>query len=73
MGPGYINLDFSLFKEFAMTEKYKLQLRLESFNMLNTPHFDNPGGNMNDTTHFGVITSTDNNPRVFQIAGKFLF
>jgi outer membrane receptor protein involved in Fe transport len=72
-GPGYINLDFSLFKEFAMTERFKLQTRLETFNTLNTPHFSNPGGNMTDTTHFGVITSTDNNPRVVQIAGKLIF
>ncbi|HEX4156511.1 MAG TPA: TonB-dependent receptor [Acidobacteriaceae bacterium] len=72
-GPGYINLDFSLFKVFAITEKYQLQTRLESFNTLNTPHFGNPGGNETDTTHYGVITSTDNNPRVIQIAGKFIF
>ena len=72
-GPGYINLDFSLFKEFAMTDRFKLQTRLETFNTLNTPHFTNPGGNMTDMTHFGVITSTDNMPRVFQIAGKFIF
>jgi outer membrane receptor protein involved in Fe transport len=72
-GPGYINLDFSLFKEFAMTERFKLQTRLETFNTFNTPHFSNPGGNMTDATHFGVITSTDNNPRVVQIAGKLIF
>lgn len=73
LGPGYINLGFSLFKEFAMTERYKLQTRLETFNTLNTPHFTNPGGNMNDQTHFGAITSTDNNPREVQIAAKFVF
>lgn len=73
VGPGYINLDFSLFKEFAITERYKLQTRLETFNTLNTPHFTNPGGNVTDTTHYGAITSTDNNPRVVQIAAKFLF
>jgi hypothetical protein len=28
---------------------------------------------MTDATHFGVITSTDNNPRVVQIAGKLIF
>jgi hypothetical protein len=72
-GPGYINVDFSLFKDFAITERYKLQTRLESFNTLNTPHFGNPGGNTTDTTHYGQITSTDNNPRAVQIAAKFLF
>ncbi|HTV09757.1 MAG TPA: TonB-dependent receptor [Candidatus Aquilonibacter sp.] len=72
-GPGYINLDFSLFKEFAMTERYKLQTRLETFNTLNTPHFNNPGGNMTDTTSFGVITGTNGQNRVVQLAAKFLF
>lgn len=72
-GPGFINLDFSLFKEFAITERYKLQTRLETFNTLNTPHFTNPGGNMTDTTHFGQITSSQNNPREVQIAAKFIF
>jgi hypothetical protein len=72
-GPGYINMDFSLFKDFAVTERYKLQTRLESFNTLNTPHFDNPGGNLTDGTHYGTITSTNGQPRVIQIAAKFLF
>lgn len=72
-GPGYINMDLSLFKDFAVTERYKLQTRLESFNTLNTPHFDNPGGNTTDSTHYGVITSTNGQPRVIQIAAKFLF
>jgi hypothetical protein len=72
-GPGYINVDFSLFKDFAITDRYKLQTRLEAFNALNTPHFSNPGGNMTDGTSFGIITGTDGNPRVLQIAAKFLF
>jgi hypothetical protein len=72
-GPGYINVDFSLFKDFAITDRYKLQTRLESFNTLNTPHFSNPGGNLTDTTSYGVITATDGRPRVLQIAAKFLF
>lgn len=72
-GPGYINLDFSLFKEFAITDRYRLQTRLETFDTLNTPHFANPGGNMTDITHFGVITTTNGLPREIQLAAKFLF
>jgi hypothetical protein len=72
-GPGYINLDFSLFKEFAITERYRLQTRLETFNALNTPHFNNPGGNETDQTNFGVIAGTNGQNRVFQSAAKFLF
>ena len=72
-GPGYINIDFSLFKDFAITKRYTFQTRLESFNTLNTPHFVNPGGNQQDPGSFGVITNTDQRPRVLQIAAKFLF
>jgi hypothetical protein len=72
-GPGYINVDFSLFKDFAITERYRLQARLESFNTLNTPHFSNPGGNLTDATYYGVITNTDGNPRDIQLAVKFIF
>jgi hypothetical protein len=72
-GPGYINVDFSLFKDFRITEKYKLQTRLESFNTLNTPHFNNPGGNETTPGSFGVIQYTNNQPRVIQIAAKFIF
>jgi Carboxypeptidase regulatory-like domain len=71
-GPGYINLDSSLFKNFAMAERYNLELRLEMFNTFNTPHFSNPDGDENDLG-FGQINSTFGNQRVVQIAGKFIF
>lgn len=74
-GPGYINLDSSLFKTLAVKERYQLELRLELFNTLNTPHFANPDGDEADGT-FGEITQElpgqDSN-RVVQIAGKFIF
>ncbi len=73
-GPGYINLDSSLFKTFQMAERYNLELRFEMFNTLNTPHFDNPNGDENDVGNFGQITSASvGNPRIAQIAGKFIF
>jgi hypothetical protein len=74
-GPGYINVDSSLFKEFAWNERYRLQLRFEAFNSLNTPHFANPDGNSNDGT-FGQISSQTGGQeanRVAQVAGKFIF
>lgn len=76
VGPGFINLDGSLFKEFAPSDRYRLQLRLEMFNALNTPHFGNPDGDENDGT-FGAILHQNNGisqaNRVVQIAGKFIF
>ncbi|MGC2619440.1 MAG: hypothetical protein WA414_10400, partial [Acidobacteriaceae bacterium] len=71
-GPGYINLDASLFKTFDLAERYHLETRLEMFNAFNTPHFDNPDGDENDIS-FGQIGGTYGNQRILQIAGKFIF
>ncbi len=49
-GPGAVNWDFGLFREFAVTERWKVQFRGEAFNFTNTPHFNNPGANVSDMT-----------------------
>jgi hypothetical protein len=38
----YWNLDIGITKYFYMTERIKLQFRMEMFNALNHPNFDNP-------------------------------
>jgi hypothetical protein len=40
--PGYWNFDFSLARNFQVTEKAKLQLRADFFNLFNHPNFSNP-------------------------------
>lgn len=66
-GPGASNVDLSLFRNFSITEKIKLQLRAESLNLSNTPHFANPiAANLNVSNYvspsnlggFGAITQT---------------
>lgn len=42
IGPGYKNLDFSVFKTTKLTENVSLQLRAEIFNILNHPNFSSP-------------------------------
>jgi hypothetical protein len=42
-GPGLVNLDLGLFREFRITERWALQFRAEAFNVTNTPHFNVPG------------------------------
>ena len=42
-GPPVANLDLSLFRNFNLSERLKLQFRAESFNFTNTPHFWSPG------------------------------
>ena len=43
-GPGFFQWDFSAMKNFALTEKVKLQFRADLFNILNHPNFANPDG-----------------------------
>jgi hypothetical protein len=59
-GPGYFNLDFSLFRDFKLREGLKLQVRAEMFGATNTPHYGNPGTDVTNTATFGVITGTLN-------------
>ena len=56
-GPHLSNYDFSLFRNFAVTERTKLEFRGEFYNVTNTPHFSNPSGNVSSAS-FGTITST---------------
>ena len=53
-GPGAVNMDFSLFRTFRLTEKVSMQFRAEAFNLSNTPHFGNPNGNAN-SSNFGKV------------------
>jgi hypothetical protein len=59
-GPGQQNLDLGLFRTFNLPGTADLQFRLEAFNVTNTPHFNNPNGNVN-SANFGKILSTDAN------------
>jgi len=57
-GPGFFNIDFSLFRSFAVTERIKFQIRGEALNALNHPNFANPGADISSAGTFGFITST---------------
>ncbi len=46
-GPGFKNVDASLFKNFRITERAKLQFRSEFFNLFNTPQFNVPNRGLN--------------------------
>ena len=63
-GPPGRTFDFSIFKDFHFTERWKLQFRAESFNLANTPQFNIPDASLQDAKalggngNFGKITST---------------
>jgi hypothetical protein len=71
-GDKFKNLDFSLFKQFNVTERLLLQFRAEAFNLTNSPSFNPPGTNI-DTASGGVVTSTLSAPRNIQFGLKLIF
>ena len=74
-GPGFFDLDFSLFKNIAIRETWKIQLRGEAFNSTNTPQYGNPGTSITSST-FGKVTgycSGNCGARDVQLGVKVLF
>jgi hypothetical protein len=71
IGPRTFNVDFSAVKNFAITERWRLQYRAEFFNLLNHPLLNNPGTTMGASS-FGRITSA-RDPRILQMALKVIF
>src|SRR6202158_3597591 len=57
VGPGTRLLDFSIFKDFRLTDRLITQFRTEFFNLTNTPQYLQPVGNMG-SGDFGKIQST---------------
>jgi Carboxypeptidase regulatory-like domain len=70
-GPGSETVNFSVFKNFPLKERLKLQFRFESFALFNHTNFANPAATIN-TSSFGNITSASGS-RVIQFALKLQF
>jgi hypothetical protein len=66
------NLDFSLFREFPITESKSLQFRVEAFNLFNTPRFGQPDSTVGDE-YFGQVFSQANSAREIQLVLKLYF
>ena len=82
-GPGILNFNMALYKNFNFTENTRIQLRFEGFNVFNhtqwaninnglsAPTFSTPFSGSNAGSS-GQITST-RDPRQLQLGGKFYF
>jgi hypothetical protein len=69
---GVRNFDLSLFKDFAVTEKVRVQFRAEFLNAFNTPRFGGPNTSVTSNA-IGTITSQANAPRQTQFGLKALW
>jgi hypothetical protein len=72
-GPGFVNSDFSVIKQFALPwENAGLNFRAEFFNLWNHPQFGIPNNDV-ASGGFGAVNSTVNNPRLIQFGLKLTF
>ncbi len=74
-GPGFVNTNLSLFKDFALYENLRFQFRAEAFNVFGNVNLATPRTNFStfQTLTQSNITGTQNDSRVFQFAGKLFF
>jgi hypothetical protein len=76
-GPGLTNVDASLFKDTAISERGNLQFRAEVFNLLNTANFGTPNAtvfsNGANSPSAGLITATATTSRQIQFGLKLIF
>jgi hypothetical protein len=84
-GPGFDNVDMSLFKDIMPERRFHAQFQAQAFNLFNHTNLANPGVSVNSTGTFGVITATSSSTgsvnipspvgtqRVLQFALKFMF
>jgi hypothetical protein len=70
-GPGTDNTDFSLQKYFTVSDRFKVQVRGDAFNVFNHPYFTNPDTGYGDS-NFGLISGAFQ-PREIQGAIKLLW
>jgi len=70
-GPGSVNFDAGMSKNFTLHENWKLQFRGEFFNAMNHVNPNNPNTTLN-SAQFGKITGVGA-PRVGQLALKLSF
>ena len=70
-GPGIEDVDFSLFKNFTVTERARLQFRAEFFNLLNHANLGLPENDLQSPA-FGQILQAGS-PRLLQLAMKLIF
>jgi hypothetical protein len=68
----FLDVDFSVFKQFRIAERGRLQFRAEFFNLTNTASFSAPNSNI-DTAAGGVVTGDISTPRQIQFALKYNF
>jgi hypothetical protein len=74
-GPGYWNLDGSLFKRFVISGTRYAEFRIDAYNVTNSVRWGNPttGYSTASGNTFGQITGTSGSQRSLRFGGRFAF
>ncbi len=71
-GPGWLNLDASIFKTFKFSERFGAEIRADIFNALNHPNFNNPSISLTSNT-FGQINGVASSSRLVRLGLRLSF
>jgi Carboxypeptidase regulatory-like domain len=71
-GPGMQTVDIALVRTFAITERFRFQVRGEAFNTLNHTNLDAPNRFVNEP-QFGTITEATTPGREIQLSARLSF
>lgn len=71
-GPGFVNVDLGVARDFSFRERWRLQFRAEAFNLFNHPNFGLPNMAVGNP-QAGIISTVINPERQIQIAMKLYF
>jgi outer membrane receptor protein involved in Fe transport len=72
-GPSWRDLDLSLGKGFQLREGVKLEIRADTFDILNHPNFAQPNASVGAGVVGGGQITTANTSRQVQLGGRFSF
>lgn len=67
------NVSLTVGKKIAISERMRLNISVESFNLFNVVNFVNPSLNLNSLSNFGVFTTQANAPRRFLLGAELDF
>jgi hypothetical protein len=70
-GPGSTSMDLKIGKNWMLTERLRLEYRLEMFNFTNTANFATPNGTLNNAQVARITSAAD--PRRIQMGMKLVF
>ena len=72
-GPGQVNFDFGIMKQFHLTERQKLEFRAELFNAFNHPQFEIPNSNPDSPGGAAITATLPDNQREVQFSLRWTF